>query len=271
LGYAVRFEAPQGGRATYKYSVVLEPHNRFWLFALESAASLPPSSRMSFDGQVLSSTPVRSRLRYDMVSMIAPRQEAAESRGLLGRALRLPPGYNKRAIALGQEWRAAGGTDVQILERALNFMRTGKFTYTLEPPLLGQDSVDEFLFETKAGFCEHFSSSFTVLMRAAGIPARVVTGYQGGDLNPVDFIMTVRLPGPRCTSPAAAGCASIRRRRPCRGASMRDLRARCRKGKHRSCCGRKWHGCAACATSGKRSRTSGTCGCSATAPTGSAT
>jgi protein-glutamine gamma-glutamyltransferase len=192
LGYAVRFDPPQGGRATYKYSVVLEPHNRFWLFALETAASLPPSSRMSFDGQVLSTTPVRSRLRYDMESMIAPRLESAESRGLLGRALRLPPGYNKRALALAQEWRAAGGTDVQILERALDFMRTGKFVYTLEPPILGRDSVDEFLFDTKAGFCEHFSSAFTVLMRAAGIPARVVTGYQGGELNPIDLIMTVR-------------------------------------------------------------------------------
>ena len=79
-----------------------------------------------------------------------------------------------------------------MLNRGIAFLRTGRFTYTLEPPLLGRDSVDEFLFESKAGFCEHFSSAFTVLMRAAGVPARVVTGYQGGDLNPVDRIITVR-------------------------------------------------------------------------------
>src|SRR5438874_12663952 len=147
---------------------------------------------MSFDGQVLANVPVRSRLRYDMTSAIAPGPAREESRGLLARALRLPAGYNRRAVALAQQWRAAGGSDANVLARALDLLRKGRFTYTLEPPLLGADSVDEFLFDTKAGFCEHFSSAFTVLMRAAGVPARVVTGYQGGDLNPVDQIITVR-------------------------------------------------------------------------------
>jgi hypothetical protein len=72
------------------------------------------------------------------------------------------------------------------------FLRQGGYAYTLEPPLLGEHSVDEFLFSTKAGFCEHFASAFVFLMRAAGVPARVVTGYQGGELNPVDSIITVR-------------------------------------------------------------------------------
>jgi hypothetical protein len=66
------------------------------------------------------------------------------------------------------------------------------FRYTLSPPLLGRDSMDEFLFSTRAGFCEHYASAFVVLMRAAGIPARVVTGYQGGEMNPVDRYLTVR-------------------------------------------------------------------------------
>ena len=178
--YPVRFEPPQNPRGVYRYSVVLEAHNHSWLFALETAVSLPPASRMSFDGQLLANAPVRNRLRYDMTSAIAPGQAREESR------------YNRRAIALAQDWRAAGGTDADVLARGLDFLRMGRFTYTLEPPLLGADSVDEFLFETKAGFCEHFASAFTVLMRAAGIPARVVTGYQGGDLNPVDQIITVR-------------------------------------------------------------------------------
>jgi len=76
--------------------------------------------------------------------------------------------------------------------RAIGFLRQGGYTYTLEPPLLGEDSVDEFLFATKAGFCEHFSSAFVFLMRAADVPARVVTGYQGGELNSVDSIVSVR-------------------------------------------------------------------------------
>jgi hypothetical protein len=79
-----------------------------------------------------------------------------------------------------------------VLSRAVAFFRQSGFVYTLEPPLLGSDSVDEFLFTAKAGFCEHFSSAFVFLMRAAGIPARVVTGYQGGEVNPVDRIVTVR-------------------------------------------------------------------------------
>ena len=79
-----------------------------------------------------------------------------------------------------------------MLARAIDFLRQGRYEYTLEPPLLGAHSVDEFLFDTREGFCEHFSSAFVFLMRAAGIPARVVTGYQGGELNPVDNIITVR-------------------------------------------------------------------------------
>jgi len=192
IGYLVGFQPPQDGRATYHYSVVLEPHNHYWLFALETAAGLPERSRMTQDGQVLSLSPVRNRLRYDMVSVIDPARDPRESRGTLGRALRLPADYNRRTLALAAEWRAPGGTDVDLLNRGLAFLRQGRFTYTLEPPILGADSVDEFFFDTKAGFCEHFASAFAVLMRAAGVPARVVTGYQGGDLNPVDRIITVR-------------------------------------------------------------------------------
>jgi protein-glutamine gamma-glutamyltransferase len=190
--FLVDFTPPAGGRATYRYEVVLEPHNRHWLFALETAASLPERSRMSFDGQIVTTAPVRARMRYDMTSVVAPEQTLRESAGTLRRALRLPIGSNPRATALGAEWRAAAASDAEVLKRAIAFLRQGGYTYTLEPPLLGEQPVDEFLFSTRAGFCEHFSSAFVFLMRAAGIPARVVTGYQGGDLNSVDSIITVR-------------------------------------------------------------------------------
>jgi transglutaminase-like putative cysteine protease len=191
LNYLVNFQPPEGN-GQYRYSVVLEPHNRYWLFALETAASLPERARMTADGQIIASAPIRSRLRYDMVSVTNPVRDPHEGRSALNRALRLPADYNRRTLALAAEWRNAGGTDVDMLNRALEFLRRGRYTYTLEPPLLGANSVDEFLFDTKAGFCEHFASAFTILMRAAGVPARVVTGYQGGDLNPVDQIITVR-------------------------------------------------------------------------------
>jgi transglutaminase-like putative cysteine protease len=186
------FEPPSGGRATYRYAVVLEPHNRNWLFALESAASLPENGRFTTDGQILSRSVVRSRLRYELSSMVAPTSHTDEQASMLRRALILPAGFNPKAVALAGEWRAAARSDDEVLARALSFFRQGRYAYTLEPPVLGPDSVDEFLFATKAGFCEHFSSAFVFLMRAAGLPARVVTGYHGGDLNPVDRIITVR-------------------------------------------------------------------------------
>jgi transglutaminase-like putative cysteine protease len=190
--YLVNFAVPRGGRASYRYEVVLEPHNRHWLFALETAASLPERARMSFDGQIVSGSPVRARMRYELGSVIAPEPQTAEAAGTLRRALRVPQGANPRTSALAAQWRAASAGDTEVLNRAVAFLRQGGYQYTLEPPLLGEHTVDEFLFSTKAGFCEHFSSAFVFLMRAAGVPARVVTGYQGGELNSVDSIITVR-------------------------------------------------------------------------------
>ena len=187
-----QFDAPAGGRATYSYDVVLEPHNRNWLFALETAASLPDGARYTSDGQILSRSMVRARMRYQVSSTIAPTSHVAEQQSLLRRALLLPVGFNPKATALAGEWRSASRSDDDILARAISFLRQGRYAYTLEPPLLGPDAVDEFLFATRAGFCEHFASAFVFLMRAAGVPARVVTGYQGGELNPVDRIITVR-------------------------------------------------------------------------------
>jgi transglutaminase-like putative cysteine protease len=112
--------------------------------------------------------------------------------GDLAAALRLPGGVNPRARALAREWRESLADDSAIVRHAIEFYRSSRFEYTLQPPPLGRNSVDEFLFDTKQGFCEHFASSFVFLMRAAGVPARVVTGYQGGDTNPVDGYMVVR-------------------------------------------------------------------------------
>ena len=190
-GLLREFTEPKGGRR-YRYAIVLEPHNRPWLFALERAASLPERSRMTIDGQLVASGPVRSRIRYDVSSAVAPEPDDAEEARLLGRARRLPAGSNPRAAVLAEEWRAAAKTDTEILARAIDFLRQGRYAYTLEPALLGAHPVDDFLFATKEGFCEHFSSAFVFLMRAAGVPARVVTGYQGGELNSVDRIITVR-------------------------------------------------------------------------------
>ena len=181
----------RGGTAL-RYSVLLEAHHRRWLFALESPAQRPPQSNFSLDGDLLSIAPVRARLRYEMTSVADAEPDPEEDARLLRRALRLPAGYNPKAKALADEWRRASANEGEILARAVDFFRSSKLAYTLEPPPLGQDSVDEFLFSTRAGFCEHFASAFVFLMRSAGVPSRVVTGYLGGDPNPIDGILTVR-------------------------------------------------------------------------------
>ena len=187
------FAPPPPGGTTYRYTVVLEPHDKEWIFALEQASRLPERAVYTTDGRLVSRTPVRSRLRYDLESVIGPGPvpDSARPRDLI-RALRLPEEFNPRARALAARWREQSSSPRDLLRQGIAFLRAEGLTYTLEPPPLGRDSVDDFLFETKAGFCEHFSSAFAFLMRAAGVPARVVTGYQGGERNPVDRIVTVR-------------------------------------------------------------------------------
>jgi protein-glutamine gamma-glutamyltransferase len=183
--------------APVRYAVTLEPHRRRWLFALDIAApeALRALGTLRYDYQALANRPVDDLIQYPMLSY--PR---AIARDLPGRArqasLALPEGFAPRARALAAGWRdeiaAQGGGDAEIAQRGLEYFREQPFYYTLAPPTLGEDSVDEFLFETRRGFCEHFSSSFTVLMRAAGIPARIVTGYLGGETNALSAHLTVR-------------------------------------------------------------------------------
>jgi transglutaminase-like putative cysteine protease len=174
------------------YTVTLESHNKHWLFALDLPASVPSGARMTGDFQLLSTAPVRQRLRYHVVSYPryeeTPELRVSERR----RALQLPPDADPQARQLAASWVASGADARGIVARALAMFRNEPFVYTLTPPPLGQQPVDEFLFNTRRGFCEHYAGSFVFLMRAAGIPARVVTGYQGGDLNPLGNYLIVR-------------------------------------------------------------------------------
>ncbi len=187
----------EGFEPHYDYAVTLEPHNRNWLFALELAATIPPRARVTHDYQILSGPPVRSRMRYEMRSYTNYKALEADNEDDLDAALALPEGINPRTLELGRRWEKEteglrNQTDA-IVERGLNLFRNGGFNYTLEPPLLSSpNTVDEFIFDSKLGFCEHFSGAFAILMRSAGVPARIVTGYQGGDINPVDEQLIVR-------------------------------------------------------------------------------
>lgn len=185
------FYQASGTSPDYAYAVTLEPHNRLWLFALEFPTRLPADVIGTSDFQLRAKRPVRERIRYELHSQPTVLQPP-EHRQVLAEALALPATDNPRTLALGASWRSAGGSDRQRLQRAIEFMRAQRFIYTLQPPLMSLHVADEFLFDHKRGFCEHFAASFVVLMRAAGVPARVVTGYQGGERNPVDDTWVIR-------------------------------------------------------------------------------
>jgi transglutaminase-like putative cysteine protease len=174
------------------YEVTLEPHNKTWLFGLELPTMLPPDSRMSADYQIFSRTPVHNRLRYEMRSRLDLTGGADESPARLRESLQLPLRLNSRSRELALQLRREASSDTAVVEGMMRYYRGQPFIYTLQPPLLGENDIDEFLFDTRRGFCEHFAASLVFVMRAAGIPARVVTGYQGGEINPVDGYLVVR-------------------------------------------------------------------------------
>ena len=180
----------EGGRIGY--DVTLEPHGKNWLFALETVAGLPPGARVSDDWQVLGSEVVRERRRDRFESVPAARPGREEWSAYLDAARHLPPDGNPRARALARQLHLDAGNDAETVDAALRLFRREAFVYTLTPPPLGEDGIDRFLFDSRRGFCEHYAGAFVFLMRAAGLPARVVTGYQGGERNEVDGFVVVR-------------------------------------------------------------------------------
>ncbi len=173
------------------YAVMLQPHRQRWLFALERPVSLPrgsdapdasgtPLATLTDDGQLLADEPVTQVLRYRQSSMTSSSLPAARAPGRDQLAL---AGRNPRTLAFARELRARHPDDAGYAAAVLSEFNAEPFRYTLSPSLLGDAPVDEFLFDTREGFCEHYASAFTVALRAAGIPARVVTGYLGGEMN----------------------------------------------------------------------------------------
>lgn len=185
---------PRG--TSVRYQVTQEPNTRPWLFALELPEAAPQLQNnrtgITPDFQLISERPISSRIRYDLTSYLDYDLQPNETRASLQEWLELPASYNPNTLAFAAELRKQTDDDLAAINSVLKFFRQEKFSYTLQPPLLGRNGIDEFLFSTRAGFCEHYAGAFVVMMRAMDIPARVVTGYQGGQMNPVDGFMTVR-------------------------------------------------------------------------------
>ncbi|MDR2838554.1 MAG: DUF3488 and transglutaminase-like domain-containing protein, partial [Azonexus sp.] len=166
------------------YRMTLEGHSQRWLLALDAPSELPEEVFLGGALTANSRQPVTDRQRFRFSSVLDYRFNVDERAPVLQRNRALPSASNPRAIELARRWRDEGNEPEALVKKALDLFAK-EFFYTLQPPLLGENSVDDFLLTTRRGFCEHYAAAFVVLMRAADVPARVVTGYQGGEKNPV--------------------------------------------------------------------------------------
>jgi len=192
---------PAETRESLRYRVQLEPSERRWLYALDYPVVKPADSQLTRDYQLYAKQPVTNPKTYTVTSEPVFTHAPKLSSAYRQMALDLPTGYNPKArdwiSQLREQFPAykqaiTAQADIQLVNHVLAYFNEEAFYYSLNPPLLGRHSVDDFLFNTRSGFCEHYASTFTVLMRMAGIPARVVTGYQGGYYSQAGDYLLVR-------------------------------------------------------------------------------
>lgn len=170
--------------APIRYEVMLEPTERHDLVLLDLPMGSPPESRMNGELTALTDEPINNLVRYEAQS--TPNAQFAEPLSAWQRraALALPPGHDPRTLALARQWSSQNADPKVLTARFVQWLHRD-FKYTISAPPVGFNATDDFLFSTHMGFCQHFSSAYTVFMRAAGVPARVVTGYAGGHYNKI--------------------------------------------------------------------------------------
>jgi protein-glutamine gamma-glutamyltransferase len=179
--------------APYHYRVALEPSPHRWWFALDTPAQSPAAGVvLTYDYQLLAAEPVSAPVSFEALSYTRTRALQPLDAAARREDTALPAGANPRSLALAQSLHQRAGSDAAFVEAVLDYLRSGGFEYSVAPERLGADAVDDFLFNTRAGFCGHYASAFVTLMRAAGVPARVMTGYLGGEWNPIGGYLLVR-------------------------------------------------------------------------------
>jgi transglutaminase-like putative cysteine protease len=176
-----------------EYQITLEPTDRPWILALDIPAEWPEREAFrTFDFQLVAPRRLSEVSSFRLRSYPRFLAGAELPQSLRRKGLQLPEEGNPRSRALARDLVARHGDPQAIAQAMLTMFREQPFVYTLDPPKLAENAMDEFLFETRRGFCEHYASAFTLVMRAAGVPARVVTGYQGGEFNPLGGYLIVR-------------------------------------------------------------------------------
>ena len=175
------------------YQVTLEPTRQQWLFALDIPYDADlKRTFMAREYQLARMQPIDQRIVYNAKSYPEFRTTTDLNEFSKNWYTRLPDNSNPRTMELALSMRQEAGSNETFINHVLRMFNREEFYYTLEPPPLGSNPTDAFLFDTRRGFCEHYASAFAVMMRAAGIPARIVLGYQGGEMNNMSEYMTVR-------------------------------------------------------------------------------
>ena len=186
--------------APVRYELTLEGNNFPWLPLLDATVDAPAlpgyNATMRSDLQWATDRPIGELVRFKVQSYTRFRHGPVKIEPGLTDSVALPAGFNPRtqqlALDLRSDPRYSQADPATLIRAVMEMLRTGGYRYTLDPGIFGSHTADEFWFDRKEGFCEHIASSFVLLMRALHIPARVVTGYQGGELNPLDGFWTVR-------------------------------------------------------------------------------
>lgn len=175
------------------YEIIQEATGQNWLFSMAPAATLERGIGINEQGLLRTRRPVFQRKRYQVAQDLTEALPAKQLSDFERRTyLQLPKGYNPKAQALAQELQQQSATELELLDKLMQYFYQQEFSYTLKPQILGKNEIDDFLFNTKAGFCAHYAGALTFMARSVGIPARVVAGYQGGEWNETEQYLTVR-------------------------------------------------------------------------------
>ncbi|HEX8592112.1 MAG TPA: DUF3488 and transglutaminase-like domain-containing protein [Pseudomonas sp.] len=174
------------------YSIVMEPSGRPWLSTLDVGVTDLPDVRQMSDFRLQRRRPVEQSLLYSVSSWPDAGRDEHLSENIQRQDLQLPPKGNPLARQWARDLVRSHPQPDALVDAMLGYFSREAFHYTLKPPTLGPESIDSFLFDSRRGFCAHYAGAMTFVLRAAGIPARVVAGYQGGELNPGGNYLTVR-------------------------------------------------------------------------------
>ena len=175
-----------------RYAITLEPNLMNWVFALDIPVKVPANTRVNKNFSLISNTPVKKRTQFTIESAIQYRIDEVLTNQERRSALQLPNNINPATRQWVRQLRNTYRQPQQQIKQVLRYFNTQPFSYTLKPPLLGRNAMDEFLFQTRKGFCEHYAGSFVYIMRLLNIPARVVLGYQGGEYNKQGNYLIIR-------------------------------------------------------------------------------